>query len=455
MGGESGIESYNEGFLTYDDVKDIPVDAIPYVAFVTDNGIMNGMSETEFEPAYSVTRAMMATMMYRAEKTMNVTTKVGEIISTAPSNMEFTVKYDEENSEILTAESFTIIKLDGADSSLASLPSGLKVKLTYYNGQLAFIEGLASNVTLTVSGIINTTSTSNGIKMVSIYKTVDSAQTLISYPIATSCAFFTNSKEAEYSDMRPGTYVTLTVKGGNVTKMVAETESATYSGTITGITLGETAIITIEKKDGSTGSYLLTDDTVIKRNSSNADAIDLVTGDSVTITVSKGLVTNVTATSVTKTVSGTIEEIVISSEPSITITSAGKSNTYYITNSTVFDVDGKESAIYDLRLGANATLSLDGTNIKKISTAALVISNVLVGTVTYVHPTSNVMGIEVINSDGTIETIQTVVKSSVVITDVTSTKISSFKKLTAGRQVVVTGSVNYGVFEVATITITN
>ena len=78
----------------------------------------------------------------------------------------------------------------------------------------------------------------------------------------------------------------------------------------------------------------------------------------------------------------------------------------------------------------------------------------MVGTVSYIHPTSYVMGIDVVNSDGSVETVQAVVKSTVKITDTTSSNITKFKGITTGRSVVAVGTVNYGVYEVTTITIT-
>ena len=454
MGGEDTIGSYTKDFLSYEDVNQIPESAIPYVAFVTDKGIMNGMSETEFTPLGSVTRAMMATMMYRAMNKMNIKTVDATVVSSDISNSSVNVEYKDGTKESIAIPSDAAIKLDATDAKIASLSSGLTIRLTYYNDDLVFIEGLASNLTLTVSGIVKATSSVTGVKMISIYKPGDVEQTAMTYPLASSCDFKVNNKSASLNDIKVGTYVTLTIKSGNVTLISAETESSSYKGTIKSIDRGETVIITIEKTDGTDGTYSFSDNVAIKRNGSDAEAIDLVVGDSVSYSVLRGVITTITATSNTKKITGTIEEIVISSTPSIKIKTTSSSNVYNVNSNTTFDVDGEKSSIYDLRLGATATVSLDGTNIKNISTAALVISNVLVGTISYVHPTSNVMGIDVMNSDGDIETIQTVVKSTVSIIDVTSTKIISFKKLTPGRSIVVTGNVNYGVFEVSTITIT-
>ena len=132
------------------------------------------------------------------------------------------------------------------------------------------------------------------------------------------------------------------------------------------------------------------------------------------------------------------------------------SKTYTITPTTKFVVDdATDSTIYSLRLGATATLDLQSENIATIKTKTVVIPPQLVGTVSYIHPTGNVMGLDVVNpTTGAVTTTQAIVKSNVKIMDNTASKITQFKQITKGRTVVVIGTVNYGVFEINTIIIT-
>ena len=66
------------------------------------------------------------------------------------------------------------------------------------------------------------------------------------------------------------------------------------------------------------------------------------------------------------------------------------------------------------------------------------------------------MGIDVVDTTtGNVQTVQAVVKSTVKITDTTASNITKFKGITVGRSVVAVGTVNYGVYEINTITITN
>lgn len=456
VGGESTVQGYGNVNLTYDDSNAIPSASKPYVYFVNDVGLMNGMENNLFNPLNDVTRAMMATMMYRADQYMKVASEVVTVTSTTPSQNKFSAVNAEDDEVEFEVPDTAVIKVDGKNANIASLLSDLQVKITYYNRKIVFIEAIASDMQFNTSGLVKGTSTSQGTKMISIYSPTGSSDDAKTYSLASNCTFTLNGEYSTFNAMKSGLYVTLSISGGVVTKIAAENQSKTYNGTITEIDLAENAIITIRTNGGGTAEYGFSDSATLKRNGKTAEVRELSVGDSIQFTVSKGVITNLTATSQSKTVKGTIEAINISSAPSITIKDAGESTEYAITTETKFLIDGEEATIYELRLTASATLNLDGNNVTRISTTKLQISNVLVGTVNYVHPTSNVMGIDVVNSDtGLTETIQCVVKSSVQITDVTSTRVSQFKNLTAGRSVVVTGTVNYGVFEVATITITN
>ena len=65
------------------------------------------------------------------------------------------------------------------------------------------------------------------------------------------------------------------------------------------------------------------------------------------------------------------------------------------------------------------------------------------------------MGLRVVDAaTGETNEIQTVVKSSVKITDTTSSRVTTFKALQPGMSVVVVGTSNYGVYEVNQIIVT-
>ena len=75
--------------LPFLDAADIPASAKPYVGYAVTNGLMNGMDGNLFSPMGEVTRAQMATLLYRVIENFSVTVVRGSMIS-----------YDTEKKEI-------------------------------------------------------------------------------------------------------------------------------------------------------------------------------------------------------------------------------------------------------------------------------------------------------------------------------------------------------------------
>ena len=260
-----------------------------------------------------------------------------------------------------------------------------------------------------------------------------------------------------YTSIKTGMYATITVQGGYITELSVETGSKKITGTLNEVVVSSSdvmAVVTL--KDGTTAEYIFNEDAKVIRNDATADFRSLAAGDSVTITLTAGGIESLIATSYSSSTSGTISKIVIASTSEITIKTATAENTYSLTADTKFTVDGQsDCTVYDLRLGATADVRLDGTKVKTISTQSLVVSPTMSGVITYIHPTGYAMGLRVVDAaTGETNEIQTVVKSSVKITDTTSSRVTTFKALQPGMSVVVVGTSNYGVYEVNQIIVT-
>ena len=61
----TGVEAPETAELTWADADAVSADAVDAVAYCTESGLMNGVSDTEFDPAGSATRAMCATVLVR------------------------------------------------------------------------------------------------------------------------------------------------------------------------------------------------------------------------------------------------------------------------------------------------------------------------------------------------------------------------------------------------------
>lgn len=451
IGGEKAALKNTVIVLDFADASSIPSSAKAYVKYVYDSGLMKGMDENNFNPTGELTRAMISTVMHRAEDYMSLSQKTGTVVSVDSSEIIVSIN-DSETAVPYTED--TVIKVDGESTDASDLVENQVIKINYQGNDVRFIEAISSNLYYTVSGIISSISESDGIKKITL-KTTSGSKT---FPISTnSCTYLIDDKVSVYTNLSTNVYATLTIQAGYISKVVIETGSKTVKGTISGITINENLSGVEIETGGSTVSYTLNSNVSLIRNNSTVSIGDLAIGDSVTATITNGGIEKLIASSASKSVSGTITKLVISSgSATVTIKTSTEENEYTVTSSTNFIVDGEsDCTIYDLRVGATANVSLDSTNIKSITTQSEIVSPTLSGTITYIHPTSYVMGLQVKDSStGKIETIQTVVKSTVKVTDTTSSKISSFKALEPGMSIVAVGTSKYGVYEISQIIVT-
>lgn len=458
MGGEKTALDNTMIILDFADDSTIPASSKAYIDYVNTKGVMNGVEDNKFSPQGEVTRAMMAAMMQRVEKAMNIETTEATVVSASSSSSTITATVtNETDSTEFTIASDTIIKLDGIDASLVSLIAGIKIRIYTQDSKIRFVEAIASDLQFATDGVIQSTSTNGGVRILSIAPTLSATDEAKQYTLSDNCAITTDGVPSMFITLNKGVYVKLQIKSGKVESIIAETKEKTYRGVVSSLNFdsGE-GVLTLKLTDGTLQDFKFATDATIIRNGKQDEIRQIGVGDTAELTVKYGRITKFTGTSVNKSTDGTIEEIIISSSPKLTINEGGTSKTYAITSATKFVVDdATDSTIYSLRLGATATLDLQSENITTIKTKTIVIPPQLVGTINYIYPTGNVMGIDVTNATtGAVTTTQAVVKSNAKIIDNTASKITQFKQITKGRTVVVIGTVNYGVFEINTIIIT-
>ena len=450
MGGTEEATEVAGYSVDYVDLNDIPKASLPYVNYVNEKGVMKGMEDNKFMPYYEVTRAMMATMMYRAEKTLDY--EVFDMYVTSVSPSAKTVKGEDDT---IVVSDNTRILVDGKVADLNNLVPGITLKVTVKGDEVIYVEGLASTVQYTTTGTVSGIASSAGKKVLTLSPAGKTDGTLENYPLAETCVFKKDGEKVSYTDIKSGMYAKLEVKAGQVTSVLVETKQTTYNGTLLNVELDGKAAIKVELKDGDEETFAIGTETKITSNGQTAEIRSLSAGDNLTVTVKAGVAVTVTATSKNSSTEGTIAAIYISADPKVVLTVGGVEKEYKVGSETKFVVDGKDATIYDLRLGATAKVSLASSTIKTITTESLVVSPVLVGTINYIHPESYVMGIDVVDAaTGKVSTVQAVVKSNVTITDTTASNVRTFKALTTGRSVVAVGTVNYGVYEITSITIT-
>ena len=154
-----------------------------------------------------------------------------------------------------------------------------------------------------------------------------------------------------------------------------------------------------------------------------------------------------------KSTSGSISEIVISTDSSITLMDGNVPSTFAIGKDTKFYVFGEAKTIYDLRLAQYAKVTLDGATVSKIEVSTQSQNANATGVVQSVNSTANL--VTVLDTDGNSVVIYvSTTKTKIIDNNSTSAVSKSIKDIKAGDTITCIGVLSNGVFEAQTIVIT-
>lgn len=428
--------------IAFDDIADIPATAKPYVNYVCDKGIMNGMGDNLFLPNDSLTRAMIATLLYRIIPVLDYEYVEGGMLRYDASTSSLRLTSESDETATYTVASDVPAVLDGNKSKISAFTAGTRVRITFSGADAIFVEGISSTFETTISGIYNG------------YEVFEDATSILikdaktgesnGYTISTSVTVTKNGKSSSISDLVKTDYITASIKSGKVIHVQAEDKTVTVSGTLDSIEFEPEFAIYVNV-NGETIAYDTEDDVTVRRNNKVSELSDLVAGDSVKLTVVYGLISQISATSSSKSDTGIISEIIISNTPSLTLTIDGDTVSYYVgRNAEITTLNGK--TIYDLRLADTVKVTIEGKTITSISVVESAASNTnITGVVEAVE--SSYGYIKLANSTSLIFTKGAKVQDSAGAS-------MTIKGIKAGDSVTVFGSATSGAIE-ATLIIVN
>lgn len=440
------LSASSQQTLTFSDAADIPSTAKAYVSYVVSNGIMNGMDGNTFNPMGEVTRAQMATLLYRVMGNFPVTVVRGNMVSYDADKKELKVRDADGVNKGYTLTAKAAVRLDGVAAEADSIWVGSDVIINIdTNGVVRLVEALSPESQQTVTGIFaKYQSASDG---VAVYVTDAVTSKTTQYIMADGAAVYKNgSANKTIADLKANDYVTLTLQNGNIIEIRAEDKKQTVSGTLNDIHLLPEYGIAVAT--GSTVTeYTVDSDVEVKRNGKYTTPADLLVGDTVSLTLTYGIVTSITATSKTQSVSGSIVRIVIDTEdPMITIRE--KDNTeqeYHLKNTAAITRNESTADVYDLRLGDTATVKIEGSTVVSITVSAVGENSTIDGVVEYVNSSYGYIKLQGVNE------LIFVTKAKVTYKDGTTGAVRNIK---AGNNITAFCSPSNGSYE-ATLIVVN
>lgn len=456
MGAEEETKAKVITSLDYTDTNDIPSTAKKYVEYVTEQGLMQGMENNTFVPLGDVTRAQAAVVLYKLQDLADYESYQGIVASIEPTNDTIRIKDIDAEDHAYTIPDNTMLRFEGEEIDTDGIAVGMEAVVTTRGGSLFSIDFITAQVDEQVSGKFVGTSRTGGDTIVKIDKIGAVEDERKEYRVSDSLVVTKNGGSATLNDVKVNDYVTLTLTGGRVVSIAAEASSKTVKGKVTDIILEPTFVLRVKVSGGDEEDFYTDSVVKVAKNGKTATLNDVLIGDSVTLTTQYNVITNIEAESQTQTLTGVIEEVNVSSSPSITIKVDGKSVSYPVARDAEIDLDDKAGTIYDLRLNVNATITVESDTVVKIETRPVENVTQITGTVEVINSAYNMLAVNYVDPETRqSRTDQVFVKESAAIISSAEGKTASMRDIEVGQTVSVIGSINTGIFEATTVIIIN
>ena len=457
MGAEETVKKNLASVLDYADESSIPSFAKKYVEYVTEQGLMQGMSATEFSPNTEVTRAQMAVVLYKLKNNAEFENISAIVTNVDPLIGVIKLKGKDDQQYGYTVKDDVVLRFEGEDIKIDDVSIGYECVITTKKSSLFSIDFITPDVEESFRGSISSikNNSKTGTSTIKFNKFLDNGEKeAVEYTTSESVLVTYEGEKSTVASLKTGDYAEVTLKKGKITLISAKPKTETVKGTVKEIYTSDLGVyIKITNTDDEVVSYTAANEvSVSKSGTTDSTLSDVRAGDSVSMTLEYGYITKIIATSKTSNTNGFIEEINISSSPSVKIKLNGESKTYPLASNAVITVNGAAGTIYDLRLSTTAKITLESDTIVKIDTSPVETITQITGTVDLVNSSYGLVQITYYDAATTQNITQSVFvgKSTKIINNSTGKEVA-LKTITSGMSITAIGSVKSGVFEATTL----
>lgn len=445
MGGEEAALAELGVVLDYTDAREVPSNAIQYVSYATEAGIMEGMGDGVFSPNTEVKRSQMAVMLARTVDKTGYTFEKRKITAVDTENKIITAKNSSNIEAQYTYTNSTVIKSLGDEIQAQKLSVGVEAVFVKSGNSLVSVDTISSEPDKTVKGRYVNSSVKSGV--VSINVTPDDGEENETYECLTDVVVTYDGSPATVRSIEKGDVITLSVVNGKIASIVAESKTTTISSaTIENMEVGDDVEITISHgNDAYNGkTYTVSSDVVVKKNSVTVDLDSIYKGDTVKLTLKYGVITQIDATSNTKTVEGTIQSLTIATKSIMVVKVNNEEKTYEIPNGVQIFINGEEKTLYDFRVGDTVKLTVESDAITKIvATSTQESSGSMSGVVTGINTS---YGVITVQPEGSVDAKQAFCKDTSTTFVTASGTTKKMKDVKVGQTVEIKGTISSGVF---------
>lgn len=445
MGGEEKARSELGVVLKYADALEVPSNAIQYVAYASDAGVMEGMGEGLFSPNTPVKRSQIAVMLSRTVEKTNYKYVSGLLTDVDTDKMEITLT-DGDEEDTYSYNDETVFKNIGDETQSADMPVNVEAVVTLSGKTVSSVDVVSELPNETIVGKYVSYASTSGKTTIRI--TVNETGETQSYECLPDLSVTYQGSPATVKSFTKGDVLTLDLKNGKVAKISGDNKTVTISGAVVeSIDVSGGVYMTIshgnDEYNGKT--YEVSSNVSVKKNDVTMSLDSIYPGDRVKLELEYDVITKIQATSTTKTVEGTIRSLTISSPDStMTLNVKGEEKTYTIPKDVTITVNGAEGSLYDFRVGDLIKVTTESDAITKIvATSTQESSGDIKGVVTGVNTSYGVVSVKVDGSEIPVNVFCKDDSTTFVSVDGRSKKM---KDVQVGQTVEVKGTVSNGVF---------
>ncbi len=267
------------------------------------------------------------------------------------------------------------ITYKSSPATIRSISNGDPVKLELSGGLVQSI--VAGEALETITGATVEDIAIDGEKVSITISSADSKYNGQSYPVASTVKVKKSNNDAELSSIYKGDKVTLTLRYGEITDIVATSTYATANGVIESILIAAQPAMTV-KVDGKAKTYQIPLDCAITVNSKEGSIYDFRVGDSVSITTQSNAITKIATTTGAVNIEGGVTGVVaaVNSNYGFISIMVG-SNEYPVTvfknaKTTFITSDGKSVDMKSIKPGDTVQCNGSTTNGAFVATLVMV-----------------------------------------------------------------------------------
>ncbi len=289
--------------LTFSDTNKISPDYRQFVADVTQNGIMQGISATEFGPNDNMKRGQMAALMFKTTQDGWFTYRSSNLLTGKLSNIDpasniMTITKDDGTQVFRPLSSKAIYYNDSKETALSDFSVGERVlAITDNSGNIIYLEKYSGTTPVTPPDSSGTEQVITG-KIIdqeltgsNTIRIQDSLYNTHQYPLATAVVISSSSGNKDLSQLTNGKYITVKVKDNEI-QNITILDQQTWEGTVSHILSGQ---IILQLQSGENRIFTVDESKLkILSNGSKLPFSSLKAGDIVELVTINGNVQEIT-----------------------------------------------------------------------------------------------------------------------------------------------------------------